>query len=371
MLTSKKSTLRPLLESVDGLHLTIYLVNQGNVLELKSQLRSSLKQSFKSFDPVMTTEERNKFLEPLYGLLDDVKILKQMKGNIGIFRNKDFFKIMNIPIEIEHTCHVATSFHVKPLLKWLQHDQEFLFLGMAKDSAQLYLGSQDSLKLVDSIILPDSFKNNDFSTGMRARDAETFEWLNDWILELTKNSSPKLFLAGEKTLISGIQRVLKYKNTVKNPVLNTFSQSVVTDICFSIRKILKEDSKKHYEKTLLEFQIAEDENLARKNIFQIAKAVVRGRVRKLIVTDELNIFGKIDKKSGGLALHPYDQDHEDDDILDDLAQMVLSQGGEVIIASRDEIPQGRPILAILNDFEQNLEKRQAFQKFSFLQQRFG
>ena len=72
-------------------------------------------------------------------------------------------------------------------------------------------------------------------------------------------------------------------------------------------------------------------------------------MRKIIVTDELSIFGKIDPKSGGLAIHPFDLDHEDDCILDDLAQMVLSQGGEVIVAKRDEIPKGRPILAILDD----------------------
>ena len=93
-----------------------------------------------------------------------------------------------------------------------------------------------------------------------------------------------------------------------------------------------------------------------KNIFQISKAVVQGRVRKLIVTDEISIFGKIDRNSGGVAIHPLDLDHEDDCILDDLAQMVLSQGGEVVIAKRDEIPKGRPILAILDDEASSLEK---------------
>jgi hypothetical protein len=89
-------------------------------------------------------------------------------------------------------------------------------------------------------------------------------------------------------------------------------------------------------------------NLAQKNIFQIAKAAIQGRIRKLIVADEIRIFGKLDLKTGGMAIHPFDLDHEDDDILDDLAQTVLAQGGEVVLASRDEIPKGRPVLAILN-----------------------
>ncbi len=55
-------------------------------------------------------------------------------------------------------------------------------------------------------------------------------------------------------------------------------------------------------------------------------------------------------------MHPIDLNHEDDCILDDLAQMVLSQGGEVVIAKRSEIPKGRPILAILDDDGLLLEK---------------
>lgn len=93
-------------------------------------------------------------------------------------------------------------------------------------------------------------------------------------------------------------------------------------------------------------------------------------MRKLIVTDELSIFGKIDSKSGGISIHPFDLDHEDDCILDDLAQMVLSQGGEVVVASRDEIPKGRPILAILDHEGEPLVKTEDVQ-YEVLQERFG
>ena len=205
----------------------------------------------------------------------------------------------------------------------------------------------------------------------RIKKEETFAWLNEWVLSLTKNSEPKLFMAGEKSIVDGMSRYLKYKKLIKTPVSNTFTQPIANSICLSVRALLKEDSKKSFEKTLLEFRLAVEGHLASKNIFQIAKAVVRGKVRKLIVTDELSIFGMIDKKSGGLAIHPTDQDHEDDDILDDLAQMVLSQGGEVIVASRDEIPKGRPILAILEDDGIEIEKSQDVRQYEVLKERFG
>lgn len=363
MLNSKQTTLKPLLESKDGVHFTAYLVNRGDLIDLKSQVRTSIGEAYEWLSHVMTIDERKKFLDPLDSLLNDARIFKQMKGNIGLFRNKDSFRVLNIPVDVEQSCQVATSFHVKPLLRWLQGDEEFLMLGLDKDSASLYLGSQTSLKLLDSILFPEVFKSNESdyislkdARKKKEKETETFMWLNDWISDLTKISKPKLFVAGKPSLVSSLHQNLNYKNLVKTPVSNSFGKHNLLDVCQSIRKVLKDESKKNLEKSLLEFRFAEEGNRAKKNIFQISKAVVQGRVRKLIVTDELNIFGKIDPETGGISLHPFDMDHEDDCILDDLAQMVLSQGGEVIVAKRGEIPKGRPILAILDDDGAELEK---------------
>jgi hypothetical protein len=360
MLLTKKMTLTPLLESANGVHLTAYLVNRHDLIDLKAQLQDILGQAYEWLNPVMSIEERNKFLEPVDSLLQDPRIFNQMKGNIGIFRNKDCFRVLNIPVNVEPSCHVATSFHVKPLLKWLQTDQDFLLLGIDKKSAHLYLGNQESIKCLDSVLFPEFFKDANeldsydslkMARQQRTKEDETFTWLNTWLSQVTINTKPKLFLAGEKRLVSSLCRSLRYENMVRAPVSNSFNRHNVVVPWSAIRKILKEDSHKSLEKVLCEFRFAEGLNLANKNIFQIAKAVVQGRVRKLIIMEEISIFGKIDRISGGLAIHPFDQDHEDDDILDDLAQMVLSQGGEVIVAPRNEIPKGRPILAILEDDE--------------------
>lgn len=358
MSTSKQTKLKPLLESREGVHLTMYLVNRGDLTDLKSQLKTSIDEAYEWLNNAMPIEDRKKFLEPLDILLNDGRIFQQMKGNIGLFRSQNVFRVLNIPIEVERTCQVATSFHVKPLLRWLQFDKEFLFLGLEKNAAHLYQGSQDSFKLIDSF-----FPRHD-----KERKSETFSRVNVWLSELAGRSQPKLFMAGEPSLIRIMSRVLKYKNTHQASMSNSFNNRDAIEFCNDIRKILKDESAKALENALLEFRLAEEGNRARKNIFQIAKAVVRGKVRKLIVTDELSIFGKIDPKTGGLAIHPFDLDHEDDCILDDLAQMVLSQGGEVVVAKRSEIPKGRPILAILDD--ESLEKTRQ-QQYELLEERFG
>lgn len=377
-MTSRRMTLKPLLESADGAHLTLYLVNRGKLIDLKAQLRQSIDQAYKWLIPVMSAEELNKFFEPLNTLFLDTRILREMRGNVGIFRNQDSFRVLNIPVEVEQTCQVATSFHVKPLLRWLQTDQEFLILGLEAEAAHIYLGSQDSLQLIDSILFPESFNDTSVSGDylslkqarfQKLKQDEVFVWLSDLIAQLTQGASPKLFLAGEKYLIDGVKRNLKYKNAVTTPVVNLFRKEMIGDVCSVVRRTLRADSKAALEKVLMEFRFAEESNKARKNLFQISRAVVQGRVRKLLVSDEICIFGKIDKKSGGLAIHPCDLDHEDDDILDDLSQMVLRQGGEVIVASKNEIPNGRAILAILDEGENEMANADAFPQTAIFQER--
>jgi hypothetical protein len=365
MLTLKKIALKPILESRDGIHLTAYLVNRGNPEDLKAQLRRAIEESIEWLDPVMSRADRDAFLAPLKSLLLDSRVFSAPTGNFGIFRNQKAFRVLSIPVRVRRMCQVASSFHVKPLLCWIQADPEFLLVGLTKDAAHLYLGSQTTMRLVDSITFPKAVAEAELPKGclsltraMREKfqQRETSGWLNSWIGYFAPGVWPKVFVAGEKSLVESLNRKLGYYHLVKIPIAPTFSHPNVPKIWSTIRKIQRADSKELLQKTALELKLAQERSRARSELAQISIAAIQGKVRKLVVTDEVSIFGKIDKASGKLSIHPFDLDHEDDDILDDLAQLVLSLGGEVVIAPRAQIPNGRPALAIVSDDDDALPR---------------
>lgn len=228
MYSLEESSFKPLLHSKNDLHLTAYLKNSTDPAEVKKQIYNVIATAHQLLHKVLPEEELDRFISPLRHLLKDNGFLSRFKGNIGLFRTRDHFRIVHIPVDVDYLCVIATSYHIKPLLRGIQS--------------------------VDSN-------------------------------ELARN--------------------------------------------------------------ILEFQQAERVRLGKRNLFQIAKAAVQGRIKKLIVTDGIQIFGKIDPRTGGISIHPVHSDHEDDDLLDDLAQMVLARGGEVVVAPKDSIPKNSPILAIL------------------------
>lgn len=365
MITSKMSILKPLIQSREEQHLTAYLTNDQNIFHLRRQLRETVEAANEHLAPVMNQDAMASFVAPIHNAIQDTKLLKNLKGNVGLFRNENSFRILGLPVPVEKTCVIASSFHVKPLLRWIQVDREFLFLGISEGSASLYYGNQYSFNLLDKTIFPTIRQNSthpDTYDDLKKRRLnglkykETIEWLNEWLFGLTKDLKPPLFVAGQKKLTNIFLNGCCYQNTRNQPIWPYFNQERISEICSEIRAFLMKDAKKDLEQGLMEFYQAENLNLANKNIFQIAKAAKKGKVRKLIIADGIQIFGKIDKKSGELSIHPAHLNHEDDDILDDLAQEVLIQGGEVIVALPEEIPKGRPILAILERPDSKLAK---------------
>ena len=363
MLFSRTETMQPLLESANGVHLTAYIANDGNVNSLKEKLNDALDQACEYLAPAMGARDIENFFKPIELLIKDTKKLSSFVGNIGIFRTQTSFRVLSLPIEVESACIVADSFHVKPLLKWIQSDRDFLFLGIEAGSATLFQGSLHTFKEIDTIIFPDLLRGNtkeEFSHDSAQKMIkqqklhETMEWLNAWIMNLTVEVRPRLFVAGNKEVTAMVLKVLQYENTYTHPIWPSFASKKALDICTEIRSILRAEVRKEFEKAIVEFHYATDVNLAKGNVFTIAKAAVQGKIKKLLISDGIKIFGKLNRKSGDLAIHEVDQDHEDDDILDDLAQTVWANGGEVVVAPLGVIPKGRPILAIFDE-SPNLE----------------
>jgi hypothetical protein len=356
MVVSKEKVLQPILKSSDGIHLTAYVPAWSNMIELRKKVREIAVIAEEYLSPVMSKNEISSFLEPIEKLTSDAGLLKNFIGNLAIFRTKNSIRILSVPIEVEFTCVVATTFHIKPLLRWVQQDKEFLFLGLSKNYASLYSGTQSSFSYLDDAIYPESLRRIGLNEGneslkelrKKRTDLEaTMKWLAGWVNDMTQKQKPTLFLAGDNHMVRLLAKHLKYENLYPESLYASFDESKTGEIRNIIRAILRKEARYRLEQALVEFWCAEDLNLAKKNIFQIAKAAVAGKVKKLIIADDFKIFGKLNKKTGCLSINPVDLDHEDDDILDDLAQTVLNYGGEVIVAKRDEIPKGRPILAIL------------------------
>jgi hypothetical protein len=87
-----------------------------------------------------------------------------------------------------------------------------------------------------------------------------------------------------------------------------------------------------------EFRRQLDGGLAVDILTRVAEAAVAGRVRRLLVADGRPLFGRVDRVTGEVTLHAGQTGPQDDDVLDDLAEIVLARGGEVLVLDHERMP---------------------------------
>jgi len=365
MIITKSSSFREVLSSRGGLHLTAYVKGSKDPVEVRRKIGGVVFSALEQLVEGAPEQARRRLLAPLLSLMSDSKRLKELPEQFAIFRSESTFRIVQLPMPIDEQCFVATSFHIKPLLGWMQVDREYLLLGLCEGRATLYAGARDQLRKIGEISSAEGTSGSQARIRrggwklkkFRARWAdETAEWMHEELMKLPRGSRPALYLAGESTFVRRLAQRLRYRNLSLTWAGQPFDEFAPARLCAAIREEQDAEAKSRLRKVLQEFFLADEMNLGRRNLFEIATAVVRGRVSKLVVTSGMQIFGKIDSYTGGLKLNGSDKDHEDDDILDDLAQLVLAQGGEVHVAPQHEMPKGWPAVAILRPEEENVHE---------------
>jgi len=329
MFPSQKYDFQALFRSQGGLHLSCYLENKGALKDTEEQLSLSLAKAELELSAVCSEDQVRGFLKPLRMLQQEQSMLSQVNGHVAIFRKDRFFRVMSVPVDVSFASIVATSFHIKPLLRWQQIDQNFFLLGLSGHQVFLYHGNQFQLK------------------RMPFEDVGRLRSFEQWIASLPFAERPPVFLVGSARQTLQCRRQFPYLFAKRLRSFKHFDPSALGEMCFHIRRTLKQDQKQRIQEAFEEYDDAKELGLASDQLPVIMRAAVQGQVRRLIIADAPKIFGKLDWSTGDYQVNPFDMDHEDDDLLDDLAQIVLAKGSNVVVASASEINAKTPALAIL------------------------
>jgi hypothetical protein len=95
------------------------------------------------------------------------------------------------------------------------------------------------------------------------------------------------------------------------------------------------------------FRRADSVGLGSTDLDKIAAAAVCGQVQSLLIAEDRLLWRRIDRETGHVDLFDRKDDRPSDDLLDDIAEIVMLKGGKVTVLPENKIPGGRPIAAVL------------------------
>jgi hypothetical protein len=117
-------------------------------------------------------------------------------------------------------------------------------------------------------------------------------------------------------------------------------------MCEEAWKIMQPIYQQSLEALTNDFRTAKAHQRGSDDVVQVAEAASTGRVDTLLVSDGKHIAGKLLRHSGllepaSMSTHPHG-----DDVLDDLAEMVMRADGQVLILPHDAMPSDTGVAAI-------------------------
>ena len=313
-------------------------------------------------------------LEPIGGLLDG-----EMRGprgdGIAVFRSKDVLALYSVPFELPERVVVADSFHVRPLIRYLQSGARYYVLSLSRNAVALYEGSATGLTRVFANGLPSSLAETlkiDDDAGFTNRHSGAagtgatsshgsgsgdedrkdelepfFRAVDEALWEVLRDEHAPLVLAGVGYYHPIYHGVSRYAHLLHDGVDGNFEHSSSSALHERAWPIVRAELQRRERRAVDEAAGLRARGLASDDLATVARAAVQGRVRRLLLARGRHVWGRLDKTSGAVDLHEIQRDAHDDDVLDDIAQAVLSRGGEVLLLEPEQLTNGTKVAAVL------------------------
>lgn len=334
--------------------------------QLVRELTNSLKNGFGQ-------AEIDMLMAPFHDIDRDEKFWNQRRAGIAMFRAPGVFITQHLDRSVPELAIVADTFHVKPLFRLLQTAEDYFVLCITKETAQLFVGNRDGLEPVPvrgsevlSIenILGTELTMRGFaianSGGMRRfvgytttsdeveLDTQRFYRAVDRILldEVSAIDELPLVVAGLTEQCVVYQSVSKNPRLVEDFINVNPLRLTLRDLTQRTWQVMEPHVREKSNALLEAYVEAAAHNGGIEGVFNIAHAAAEGRIQTLFVEDNRQVPGKIDEQTGNVVFDDLAQP-DINDVLDDIARIVLKKGGTVIVLPTHYMPTSTGAAAIL------------------------
>ncbi len=340
---------------------------------LLAEMENSLRQKY-------PTREMRTLLEKYQDLARDDHFWNHRTDGLAILSSPSKFQIFELQRPVPELLVVADSYHVKPLLRSLQSADRYQILSVNRHEAKLYEGNRDALDRVELTNVPSTIEE-----ALGEELTEQHLSFGSYGAGATRSTgsgaTPSIHAHGDKKDEVDIDRD-RFFRAIDRGILGHHSRpsglplmlATLAEYHEPFRKIshnpflmpdgimmnpdalsldqLRAKAWQIVEPVYLErltrlvesFQTARSRRLGADDLAEVAQAATAGRVGTLLVEDDRQIPGKLDFATG--QIEPGDRsDPEVDDVLDDLAELVLRMKGEVVVVPTERMPSGTGLAA--------------------------
>ena len=334
------------------------------------RFKNLIQEVENSLKPKYPKKEISEIMKPFYELEEDRIFWNHTLDGLAIFRGGEKCIIYNLQRPVKELVLVSNSFHIKPLIRIFQSADRYHLLGLNRNEFALYEGNRYGFEKIEigpetptniKEILGDEYTrpslNTSGSTGTFHghgskrdeidKDTEKFfRYVDRFVLEnYSRPSGLPLILVALNEYHSLFQSISHNPLLMKDGIKTAYDALDIDTLRASVWENIEP---LYLEKTKIlvdSYEIARSKFLASDDLAQITRAALENNISTLIIEADRIIPGKINLETGELARGDL-KDLNLDDILDDLAEMVFKNKGEVVVLPKERMPSDTGAAAI-------------------------
>ncbi|MEE9904747.1 MAG: hypothetical protein K4305_04860 [Chlorobium sp.] len=309
----------------------------------------------------------NHLLEPFFRLAGDHRFWNHALDGLAVFGSPGMFRIYWLQEEVQDEAMVADSFYTKPLLRIFQSYARYQILALSRDKVRLYTGTKHALDRVDlagsvpqtlvealgeeitpphqTVASYGGTKGNAMHHGHGSKKDEEeidtlrfFRMVDKTVQEHhSQRSQLPLILAALPENQGRFRRIsqntlLLEEGIVTNP--DSIQENAFHEQAWAI---IEPQLQQRLHEMLEEYSEALPKGIGSDDLEKTAAAAAAGRVSVLFINNDVRIAGHLDRQTGVITVGMPELTGESD-LLDDLGELVLRNGGKVVVLPSEKMP---------------------------------
>ncbi|MDI6816881.1 MAG: hypothetical protein QME41_06800 [Actinomycetota bacterium] len=340
------------------------------------RFRNLLKVMEESLRQRYPTREVQPLLEPFQALAEDHDFWSHTLDGLAVLGAAGMFRAYRLQRQVGELVVVADSFHTKPLMRIVQSADRYQVLGLNRHEVRLFEGNRDALDEVEpakgvprtltealgeeltepqqTVVSygtggaePATYHGHSAKQDEEDIDAERFFRAVDRAV-LEHHSRP----SGLPLLLAALPDSSSlFRQVSRNPFLlaegiDIHTGALPIDV---LRDRAWQVVEPHYLARLAAlveaFGEASSKGLGAGELAAVGEAAAGGKVATLLIEAERQVPGRLDAETGRID---FDElvNPDVDDLLDDLGELVLKMGGQVVVVPAEKMPTRTGVAAI-------------------------
>jgi hypothetical protein len=338
------------------------------------RFKNLIKEIEKPLSLACSKKEKQIVIDLLTQISNDTKFWTYNEDGIAVFYANGQAIIYRLNIPTKELALVSNNFHIKPLIRKFQSADNYHVLGLNREGFTLFEGNRYG---ISEVTLDENIPNNikevlgeDFTSSyitaryggangqgyyhgygekskLVSQDTEKFFRFVDKVVwdNFSKESKLPLILVALPEYHSIFRKISDNPYLLDEGIKTNYDILTIDSLKEKMWKLIEPTYIKKYNDLIERFNNARAQSLGSDDIASVARASVNNQVHTALIESNMVIPGKLEPSTGKIEMGQLDNP-EYGDLLNDIALIVMQNGGNVVMLPKERMPSATGIAAI-------------------------